>query len=119
MFGKKEIPRFGSRADAFAYMMAYLTEKGRNPMDAAREANEFASIFAKNMGMPDKTEPQAEGVDKYIQTFEKVCSYCEEHPRILEFAAGAVTFFAGLVAGKKEEQTQEIRQQDIDFDKID
>lgn len=116
-FDKKEVPRFSSRQDAFAYMLSIQLERGKEPMEAAKQADEFADIFAKNMGLPE--EPAKEGVDKYIAMVDKVACYCEQHPRALDFITGALTFVVGAFAGKKIEQASEPPKEPIDFDKID
>ena len=103
-FGKKEVKplQFASRSEAFAYMLAYqIEEKNVDPMEAATKANEFAELFANNMGLPSKIEPPVNGVDKYIQMAEKIGNYCDQHPKAVDMLVGAATFFAGIVAGKK------------------
>lgn len=118
---RAEPMRFTSRAEAFAYMLAYqMEEKNAEPMEAAQKANEFADIMATNMGLPASIAPTPEGIDKYITMAEKIGNYCDQHPKAVELLTGAVTFAAGLVAGKKVEQAQEpIRVEQIDFAKID
>ena len=78
MFTKKEEARpmsFSTRAEAFAYMLNYqLNEKKADPMEAAKKANEFAEIFAQNMGIPTNVEPPAQGVDKVIKSVDKECA---------------------------------------------
>ena len=110
MFGDKKEKtdlRFASRSEAFAYMLAYQLEKGKEPMEAAKQANEFADIFATNMGIPTNKEPEPQGVDKYLQGINKVVCYCEEHPKIVDFLTGAATFAIGAIFGKKEEEHSE------------
>ena len=125
LFGKRDVGRlvFGSRAEAFAYMLAYqVEEKHAEPMEAAQKANEFADIYASNMGLPAKIELPKDGVEKYIQMAEKIGSYCEQHPRAIEFLTGAVTFAAGLFTGKTVEQTSHVTvipSEKIDFNEID
>ena len=125
LFSKKEVqqPTFASRADAFAYMLAFQLDKNEDPMEAAVKANEFAEIYAKNMGLPQKIEPPVNGVDKYIQMAEKVGDYCEKHPKAANILVGAATFFAGIIAGKKVDNeptpTQNIIAEPIDFNKLD
>lgn len=122
---------FTTRAEAFSYMLVYMTgEKHADPLEAAQKANEFADIFAKNMGIPLKTEPEPEGVDKYLSMATKIANYIEEHPKVIEYGIPAATFVAGLFTGKKAEQisdnnmfsgpqkTQQTHHEDIDFDKI-
>lgn len=116
---KKEIPTFLSRTEAFAYMLAYqVEEKHADPMEAAQRANEFADIFAKNTGLKQSVEPKKEGVDKYIDNINKVVCYCEEHPRVIDFVAGAATFAVGLFTGKKIEEKEMPKAEPIDFDNV-
>lgn len=114
---------FNTRAEAFAYMLNYqLNEKKADPMEAAKKANEFAEIFAQNMGIPTNVEPPPQGVDKYIKTVDKVMCYCEEHPKVVDYLVGAVTFAAGLITQKKVENetpTPPPRYDNIDFENVD
>lgn len=103
-FKKKEVPdlKFSTRAEAFSYMLQYtIEEKGSEPMEAAKKANEFAEIFAANMGIPLKIEPIPEGVDKYISIAEKLGDYFDKHPKLLDYGIPVVTFLAGLVTERK------------------
>lgn len=115
--------QFSTKAEAFAYMLKYqLEEKKVEPMVAAEKANEFAEIFSRNMNVPERVEAKPEGLDKYMQMADKVVAYCECHPRVMEFLAGAATFLVGAVVGKKtnEECTQPMAPSEpIDFDNID
>ena len=126
MFTKKEEARpmsFATRAEAFAYMLNFqLNEKKADPMEAAKNANEFAEIFAQNMGIPTNVEPPAQGVDKVIKSVDKVMCYCEEHPKAVDYLVGAVTFAAGLFTQKTLDNNNtptKPQQEPIDFDKID
>lgn len=122
MFGKKEKieVKFATRAEAFAYMLAYQVEKGSEPMEAAEKADVFASIFAKNMGIPEKIEPPPEGIEKYIQSVDKVVCYCEQHPKAVDMITGVASFLAGFIGGKKVEQAEQMpKTEPLDFDKID
>lgn len=126
MFTRKEETRtmtFSTRAEAFAYMLGYqLNEKKADPMEAAKKANEFADIFAKNMGIPTTVEPPPQGVDKVIKSVDKVMCYCEEHPKVVDYLVGAVTFAAGLITQKKVEGNEPpppSPQEPIDFENID
>lgn len=123
-FSKKEIPKleFNSRSEAFTYMLAYmLEERGAEPMEAAQKANEFAELFAMNLGIPATVEPPVQGVEKYLQMAEKISDYCDRHPKAVEMVAGAATFLAGLVAGKQiSEPTAPVPKiEPIDFNNID
>lgn len=127
-FQQKKTPdlHFTTRAEAFNYMLAYMMEeKKADPLEAAKQANEFAEIFAKNMGIPLKIEPDLKGVDKYISAAEKIGNYIETHPKVVEYGIPAITFIAGLFTGKKVEDYQDRHDQEapkpqepLDFDKI-
>ena len=123
MFGDKKEKldlKFSTRAEAFAYMLAFQLDKGKDPMEAAKQANEFADIFAVNMGIPTNREPQPEGVDKYLVSINKVVCYCEEHPKLLDFITGAITFAAGTFFGKKiDDKAEPPRIEPIDLFKLD
>lgn len=118
--------RFSTRAEAFSYMLVYMTEeRNADPLEAAQKANEFADIFAQNMGIPLKSEPEPKGVDKYLSMATKIADYIESHPKIVEYGIPAVTFIAGLFTGKKVEQAADSNTlpaqeppQKIDFENI-
>jgi hypothetical protein len=91
---------FASRAEAFAYMYAWLLDKNNDPLLAAQKANEFADIYANNMALPNNVEPKAEGIDKYIQMADKISDYCDKHPKVTELLLGAVSFVGGLLVAR-------------------
>lgn len=118
---------FKSREEAFSSMLAYLIEEEKmQPMGAAKQANEFAEIFAINMGLPTKIEPEKKGYDKVMYYMKETTNFVKENPQVMEYLVPAVTFIAGLFTGKKEQNTvqQPITEQPqqpqepIDFDKI-
>lgn len=122
---KQDTPelRFATRAEAFAYMLAYQLNEKAEPMVAAQKANEFADIFAKNMGIPVNITPPAEGVDKYIQMADKIVCYCDQHPKAVDMVVGVATFVLGAFTGKKAAQEEEPKpqqpQEPIDFENLD
>lgn len=104
MFNKTapdKIPsNFTTRAEAFAYMYAWLLDKSNDPLIAAQKASEFADLYASNMALPNNIEPKAEGIDRYLQMFDKVSDYCDKHPKVTELLLGAVSFVGGLLVAK-------------------
>lgn len=116
---------FRSRSEAFNSMLAYLIEeKKMDPMQAAKEANEFAEIFAVNMGLPTKVDPERKGYDKVMYYVKETVTMVKENPEIVNYLIPAVTFVAGLFTGKKTEQAQENHEEQqvvnepIDFDNV-
>lgn len=118
--------KFATKSEAFSYMLMYMIEeKHADPLEAAQRANEFADIFAKNMGIPVNVEPEQKGVDRYLSMATKIANYIEEHPKVVEYGIPALTFVAGLFTGKKVEQSTDnmnvmrsVPKEDMDFDKI-
>lgn len=99
---------FRSRAEAFNSMLAYLIEERKiDPMQAAKEANQFAEIFAVNMGLPTTVEPERKGYDKVMYYVKETVTMVKENPEIVNFLIPAATFVAGLFTGKKVEQNQD------------
>lgn len=118
---------FRSREEAFSAMLAYLIEDEKmQPMEAAKQANEFAEIFAVNMGLPTKTEPEKKGYDKVMYYMKETTTFIKENPQVVEYLIPTVTFIAGLFTGNKTQNTvqqpQEPQpqqpQEPIDFAKI-
>lgn len=118
--------KFSTRAEAFNYMLSFLVEeKNVPPLDAAKQANEFAEIFATNMGLPLVIEPKKEGIDKYLSMADKIGKYIQENPKVIEYGVPAITFVFGLFTGKKVEQFETKQEEEgttnvepIDFEKI-
>lgn len=118
--------QFSTRSEAFNYMLSFLIEeKNVDPLEAAKQANEFAEIFAKNMGIPLVVEPEKKGIDKYLSMADKIGKYVQENPKVIEYGVPVITFIVGLFTGKKVEQI-ETKQEDeksaerepIDFESI-
>ena len=119
---------FRSREEAFSAMLAYLIEEEKKePMEAAKQANEFAEIFAVNMGLPRKVEPEKKGYDKVMYYMKETTNFVKENPQVVEYLIPAVTFIAGLFTGNKNSQQSvqqapaeqlQPQQEPIDFDKI-
>lgn len=97
-------PQFTSRAEAFAYMLSRRMADGSDPMAAAREAGEFADIYASNMGLPATPEKPVEGLDKYMADLDKIAGYCDQHPKMVDLLLGAVSFIGGVLTAKGIDQ---------------
>lgn len=116
------IPQFESRKGAFNYMLNYLISNGEEPMEAAKKADEFATIFCKNAGLPEKIEIPEKGLKKYMGWAKEVADFAQENPKAVEVITGVGTFVLGLFTGKKIEQNTEKEEQaqyeEIDFSQI-
>lgn len=103
MWGKEkqeQLPTFTTRGEAFAYMLQQQLQDGVEAMVAAKKADEFADIFAKNMQLPEKVEPQPKGIDKVLMSIDKVSVWVDQHPKVVEMIVPTVTFIAGLFTAK-------------------
>lgn len=123
MWGKEKqekLPAFTTRGEAFAYMLQQQLNDGVEAMAAAKKADEFAEIFAKNMQLPEKVEPQPKGIDKVLMSIDKVSVWVDEHPKIVEMLVPTVTFIAGLFTAKAATPAPPAQPQSepIDFDKV-
>lgn len=127
IFQKKTVKTdFTTRSEAFNWMLNYLIEdKKIEPLEAAKQAEEFAKIVAANNGLPQQMMPEPKGMDRYIQEVKKVVVLVKENPEIIEYGVPLVSFITGLFTGKKAEQQTAMTDSDpaatqepIDFDKI-
>ena len=101
-------------------LQAQLSE-GVEAMAAAKKADEFATIFAKNMQLPEKVEPQPKGVDKILASIDKVSVWVDAHPKVVEMIVPTVTFIAGLFTAKAAAPPAPSRQENcdpIDFENV-
>ena len=103
MWGKEKqerVPEFRTRAEAFAYMLQAQLTDGVEAMAAAKKADEFAELFARNMQLPEREEPQPKGLDKVLTSIDKVSVWIDAHPKVVEMIVPTVTFIAGLFTAK-------------------
>lgn len=103
MWGEKKIvqmPTFATRSEAFAYMLQVQLSEGVEAMVAAKKADEFADIFAKNLQLPERVEPKPKGVDSVLATIDKVSVWVDAHPKVVEMIVPTITFVAGLFTAK-------------------
>lgn len=115
-----QVPRFMSRAEAFAFALQNQLSQGVEPLEAARKADEFASIFATNLSLPERETPRPEGIDKYLTAIDKVSVYIDKHPKLVELAVPVITFVAGLFTAKKDcaPAPPAPKKKNIDFDNV-
>ena len=118
---QEQLPMFCTRGEAFAYMLQQQLSGGIEAMVAAKKADEFAEIFAKNMQLPEKVEPQPKGIDKVLMSIDKVSVWVDQHPKVVEMVIPTVTFIAGLFTAKVAAPTPPPtppQNNPIDFDKV-
>lgn len=111
------VPIFKSRAEAFDYMFVTLCEQGIDIMDAAKKAETFAAIVAKNRALP---EAPKKFIEQCVDVIKEVSNLKKDYPEAWELVGGVLGGVVGLVAGTKaaESEDQEQRVETIDFDKL-
>lgn len=118
---QERLPAFSTRGEAFAYMLQRQLQDGVEAMTAAKNADEFADIFAKNMQLPEKIEPQPKGVDKVLMSIDKISVWVDQHPKVVEMIIPTVTFVAGLFTAKTASAAPPPgppQKEPIDFDNV-
>lgn len=124
MFEKKSdtrvIPTFRCRAEAFDYMFTEMCNRGADLHDAAKRADEFADIIAKNRALPDAPEKQKNMIETCVGYLEQISVIKRDHPEIWNLASGAIGGLIGAFAGSKtqEEDNPQDQPPPPDFDNI-
>lgn len=113
----KEVPSFNSRSEAFDYMFADLVERGRDMMEAAEQAEKFASIVAKNKKLPDVPPKELNGLEKGIGYIKQMAELKKENPEIWEMVTGALSGVIGGFSGGSV-TIEEPKVKDIDFESL-
>lgn len=113
----KTIPTFKSKADAFDYMFATLCEQEIDMMDAAKKAEQFANIVAKNRSLPDAPKNL---VGQCVDVVKQVSSIRKDYPEawdiISNLASGVFGALLGANATKLDDD--ESLAEPIDFDNL-
>lgn len=105
--GNKTVPTFKSRAEAFDYMFAEMCDRGADLHDAAKRADEFADIIAKNRSLPDAPEKPKNAIETCVGYLQQISVIKREHPDIWDLATGAIGGLIGVVAGSKIQEDED------------
>jgi hypothetical protein len=110
------VPVFKSRAEAFDYMLAKLTEQGEDIMKAAEKAEAFAEIIAKNRALP---EAPKNFINQCVDVIKQVAEVKKEYPDAWEAVGGILSGVIGIIGGKKAAEIADEKPADpIDFDNL-
>ena len=115
MEGKRQIPVFGSKAEAFDYMFTELTLGGADLMEAAEKAEAFATIVAKNRSLPDKPKGM---IDQCVSLMQQVSVVKKDYPEIWGIVTGAIGGVIGAFAGTQAAEESEEKVEPLDFDNM-
>ena len=113
----KDIPQFYYRSEAFDYMFAQLVKKGKDMMDAAKQANEFADIIATNKKLPDAPPPPMNALDKGMMYLKQISAIKKENPEIWDMVTSAASGIIGGFSGSATIETP--IETSIDFTNLD
>lgn len=110
----KPVPEFTSRSQAFDYMFSHLADSGMDLMEAAKKADEFAGVIARNKGIPDESPKPQSMMEKVVGYGKQIVTIKKEYPEVWDLAVGAIGGVIGAFVGVKaadapaEEETKEI-----------
>lgn len=103
----KQVPVFSSRAEAFDYMFALMCDRGADLHEAAKKADDFADIIAKNRALPDAPEKPKNVIDRCVGYLQQITVIKRDHPEIWDLATGAIGGVIGAVVGSKSANTDD------------
>lgn len=116
MEGKRIIPTFSSKAEAFDYMFSELVLNGEEMMQAAEKAESFATIIAKNRSLPDKPKG---AIEQCVSLMQQVSVVKKEYPEVWGIVTGAIGGVIGAFAGVKAATDEEAEPvEPLDFDNM-
>lgn len=107
---------YKTRAEAFDHMFTTLCEQGMDIMEAAKKADEFAEIVAKNRALPAAPK---NAIGKCVDVLKEVSQVKKEYPEAWEIVGGILSGVVGLIAGTKvAESADDTPATPLDFDNL-
>lgn len=117
IFGKKVIPEFTSRSQAFDYMFSHLVNKGRDMMEAAQQANSFADLIAQNKKLPDTPPKEMNTIEQGVAMVRQIASIKTEAPEVWDLVTSVAGGLIGGITGGTT-KLEEPPQNNIDFENL-
>lgn len=114
----KTVPSFGSRSEAFDYLLASLVADGVPIEEAASRANEFAEVVAKNKNLPPLPEKPKSAIEQGITVIQQVASVKRDYPEVWDLLTGALGGLIGGFTGANIATAEEPQRETIDFDNL-
>lgn len=114
----KTVPSFGSRSEAFNYLLASLVADGVPIEEAANRANTFAEVVAKNMKLPNAPEKPKTTIEQGITMIQQVASVKRDYPEVWDLVTGALGGLIGSFAGASIAENNEVQREQIDFEDL-
>ena len=95
----KTMPTFGSRSEAFDFMLAHRLERGDDYNEAAIAADKFADVIAKNKKLPTTPPKPKNGIEKAVEYVEQIAAIKKDHPEVWELVVGGIGGLISSFAG--------------------
>ncbi|MBQ2007099.1 MAG: hypothetical protein II236_00270 [Alistipes sp.] len=114
----KTVPSFGSRSEAFDYLLASLVADGVPIEEAANRANTFAEVVARNKKLPNVPERPKTAIEQGITVIQQVASVKREYPDVWDLVTGALGGLIGGFAGANIAGENEEKRDEIDFENL-
>lgn len=89
-------------------------------MAAAKKADDFASVVARNKGIPDECPKPQTMMEKVVGYGKQIVTIKKEYPEIWDLAVGAIGGVIGAFVGVKatDVHDDDEQQKEIDFDNL-
>lgn len=113
----KSVPTFGSRSEAFDYLLSSLVADGVPIEEAANRANTFAEVVSKNKKLPQVPERPKTTIEQGITVIQQVASVKRDYPEVWDLLTGALGGLIGGFAGASV-ATDEPRRDEINFETL-
>lgn len=113
-----KILTFNSKADAFDYMFTTLCEQGEDMMEAAKKAEQFADIVARNRSLPDAPKGT---IAKCMDMLKQVSEVKREYPEVWDIVTNLASGIFGAVVGTavtRKEDEEEPMAEPINIDEL-
>lgn len=117
MFGKRQVPEFTSRSQAFDFMFSYLVDKGKDMMEAAEQANTFANLIATNKKLPDTPPKEMNTIEQGVALIKQITAIKTESPEVWDFVSSLASGVIGGITGGST-KLEEPPVNNIDFDNL-
>ena len=89
-------------------------------MTAARKADDFACVVARNKGIPDECPKPQTMMEKVVGYGKQIVSIKKDYPEVWDLAVGAIGGVIGAFVGAKatDPPADDEQKKEIDFDNL-
>lgn len=89
-------------------------------MQAAKKADDFAGVVARNKGIPDECPKPQSAMEKIVGYGKQIVTIKKDYPEVWDLAVGAIGGLVGAFVGVKatDAPAAEDETKDIDFNSL-